>query len=201
MRIFLLFLVLTLISCKPDPDTFTQDEFKAALREELSDGDTLAAIALLDKYVEKFPDDLQAKVYNLGLKVKFGLLSEDDASDLIRGMDMNKIGGRVAEYNEVYATLDSIPPDSAIQKIDVLISRYPDDFYNYYAKGRKLLDLERYQEAIELFDKVLDIEPGHHYSRADKAFAQYMLGDKETACETWKTSMGGGASYRDKYCK
>jgi lipoprotein NlpI len=68
-------------------------------------------------------------------------------------------------------------------------------------KGRRLTQLQRYDEAITAFDIAIELEPQNRYSYADRAMAQYLKGDREGACEAWKTPGGGAIDYHEKYCE
>ncbi len=200
IRVTFFFFLVVLISCKPDMKNFTKEEFQAAIRSKLAKQDTAAAIALLGQCVEKFPDEISAQIALIQLQVMTGKLSEEEGSTQIRNIDYTKSSGFEADHMMVYSKIDSIPPDSAILKVTSLIQKYPEYFYNYFMMGKKLIDAKRYPEAIEYFDKTIQMKPEFRYAYANRALALYLMGEKEAACEIWKTSMGGGAMYREKYC-
>lgn len=203
MRFTSLFLLLfLLISCRPDYNNFSREEFKATFLDKLQkERDTLAAFEILNKNIEKFPDDASAKMTLIQLQVITGKLSEDEGLRLLNEIELYRSIVHERDHLALYSVYDSIPPDSVIKKLNALITKYPNVANNYRLIGKKLLEVERFHEAIESFDKCISMDSSWHSAIADKAFAQYMLGDKEVACKTWQTLLTDGQAYHDKYCK
>lgn len=65
----------------------------------------------------------------------------------------------------------------AIEDAERGIKLDPGDFYNYFSKGTALVNLDRYREAITLFDEALDRNPGHYESLRLRASARCMIED------------------------
>ncbi len=55
----------------------------------------------------------------------------------------------------------------------------PNDVWFWHNRGETLMQLERWSEAIQAFDRALEIDPSHQPSRDKRAEAQQKLGSEE----------------------
>jgi tetratricopeptide (TPR) repeat protein len=97
--------------------------------------------------------------------------------------------------------IEQATDEEGLVEIEKMISGDPGHYWNYIEKGRKLIRLKKYGEAIITFNKAIELEPVNRWAYAERALAKYMKGDKQAACEDWKTPGGGSISYYEKYCK
>lgn len=201
MRSIIILLTVTLLGCKSNLDNFSREELMAEFVTKLKEKDTASGFEILNKYIEKFPEDASGKITLIQLEVMTGKLSASEGERQLNDIELYRKIIWERDFLKVYSVLDSIPPDSAIEKLTALTNKYPDQINNYKLIGEKLLEVKRYQEAIQMFDKVIATGPDRDYVRADKAFAQYMLGEKKLACQIWESMGDDGRSYYDKYCK
>lgn len=183
-----------------DARQHASERLKTEIDQSLQNEDTARAIELLKEFVELNQENKEAQTLLVGLKMQTGQL--DKNAGLKEIMDINaSTSTKSSDQLQTLVILENESAEKAVEQLDKMISKYPDYYYNYYLKGEKLIELNRFNEAIKIFDQIIVMEPDFRYAYAKKALAQYMLGDKEGACNAWKTSQGGGSTYIEKYCK
>jgi tetratricopeptide (TPR) repeat protein len=64
--------------------------------------------------------------------------------------------------------------------LDKALEKKPNDVFIMYYKGKILLTIQRYEEAISYFDKALVIDPLETTILFYQSIAKLMLGDKES---------------------
>jgi adenylate cyclase len=82
----------------------------------------------------------------------------------------------------VYYSKESI--DEAIPATQKAIELDSNDFFPYWIQGRILRALDRDAEAVEQFNKVLELNPDFHTAYDDLHMAYERLGDKDKSLET-----------------
>ncbi len=61
--------------------------------------------------------------------------------------------------------------------MDAVLLVFPDNINSLFSKGKTLMNLERYEEAIECFNKVLELDPQHPEAKKIKKEAEKLLKD------------------------
>jgi tetratricopeptide (TPR) repeat protein len=92
-------------------------------------------------------------------------------------------------------------PKEVIAGLDSLITRYPDRAIFHSRKAYTLMEIERFDDAIESFTTAIKLDPDNLYWSADRTLARYRKGETKAACMAWKTPGGGSQSYYEQYCK
>jgi tetratricopeptide (TPR) repeat protein len=180
----------------------TMEELKSDLSESLYNGDTIAALTMLEQFNRENPDNTETQAALVVLKTNARIISVEEGS--LQLMDLRARDSSnffTDQVDSAAADEPTLTPDQRLEAVEKQIEEDPSDFWNHLEKGRALIDLKRYDEAINSFNKAIELEPENRYPYADRALARYLKGDKEQACKEWESSGGGGLSYRDKYCK
>ncbi len=78
--------------------------------------------------------------------------------------------------------------EKAVSDYSKLIELKPNFAVAYFSRGSALNKLERFNEALADFDKVITMEPTNSEAYNNRGWSKKGLGDKDGACEDWKTS-------------
>jgi tetratricopeptide (TPR) repeat protein len=76
----------------------------------------------------------------------------------------------------------------AILDYNKIIATNPNAVLAYISRGSVYNKLEQYQEAIEDFTQVINLQPENSEAYNNRGWAKKGLGDKDGACDDWKTS-------------
>ena len=81
-------------------------------------------------------------------------------------------------------TIEKYPEERHIEKTEI-----ETDYSSFNIKGWELYQLERYGEAIEYFDRALEIEPNYHYSFTNKGVSLYYIGLYEESIQYYDRTL------------
>ena len=95
------------------------------------------------------------------------------------------------KYQKIFALLDELKIIEAQEKIDKLLKRNKKDYFLWWLKGYVLLygGNDRYEEAVESFDKAISLDPDNSFAWEFKAIALRSLGRYEEAIACYDKSM------------
>lgn len=75
----------------------------------------------------------------------------------------------------------------------------------YFNRGNTYLKLKKFHQAINNYDRALEIFPKHAASYANRGMAHYNTKNSEEACADWQQAYNNGykpaANYQQKYCR
>lgn len=182
-------------------DTYSDEELLLQFRQYLFEYDTINAIRTLEKYNDRNPNNLESKSFLIVLKFTSGQIEKDKGLRQIEEIYQSDTSNYWTKQLNLSRVIDEEPAEVALKALDKMIKEYPNEFDNYFEKGKILIRLERYDEATIMFDKAIELEPDNKYPYAQKALVKYLKGDKDGACNDWKVPGGGAMAYYEKYCK
>lgn len=178
------------------------EELKLELLETLHNGDTTSAIEILEEFNKENPENTETEAALIVLKTKAGVMTRDEGYSELAAIKTKDSLNFFTRLLRAKAKVDSTRSASErLQLIEQSISEQPLDFWNHLEKGRVLIELKQFDEAIVSLDKAIELEPENRYAYAEKALAKYFKGYRDEACKEWETSGGGGIAYKEKYCK
>lgn len=95
------------------------------------------------------------------------------------------------KYQKIFALLDELKIIEAQEKIDKLLKRNKKDYFLWWLKGYVFLygGNDRYEEAVESFDKAISLDPDNSFAWEFKAIALRSLGRYEEAIACYDKSM------------
>jgi len=198
-KIIILFVGLLLTNCSDKKEIKkTSDELLHEINQ-LTTKDPLKTIELLDEYNKLYPDNLEMQALEAFLKMRTGKIEKEVAYGVFR--ELYKKDSLNDFISDLYLTavIDEGTPEAALKQIDAALAIAPKSFWYNYERGKKLMELERFEEAISAFDRAQEIEPENRNPYADKALVKYKMGDKEGACKDWRAKEC--ISYLEKYCQ
>lgn len=198
--IIILFIGLLLSNCSEKKETKkTSDELLREINLSLSTRDPLETVELVNDYNKLYPDNLEMQGLQTLLQLETGAIEKADAFGVFRELyKKDSLNDFIAELY-LGTVIEEGTLEETLKQIDAALAKKPNDFWNNYERGKKLMELERFEEAISAFDKAQEIEPENRYPYADKALVKYKMGDKEGACKDWKAKEC--ISYLEKYCQ
>lgn len=78
--------------------------------------------------------------------------------------------------------------EKAVTDYTRLIELNPNFAVAYLSRGSAFNKLERFHEALADFDKVIILDPSNSEAYNNRGWSKKGLGDKDGACDDWKTS-------------
>jgi TonB family protein len=138
----------------------------------------------------KFIIDTNGKVMNPMVLKSSGFKSLDNEAirvvasmpDWQPGFDKNK---KVSVYINLPITFKNLGLQSRPSDVTPEQQEKHELAMAQWNQGHKLESQGKFENALEKFNKSLDIEPENKYAMFDKAKLQMLLGEKDKACEIW----------------
>lgn len=90
-------------------------------------------------------------------------------------------------------------PDQALEHIKASLAEKPDQFSLQVKLGNVLADLRRPEEALEAYDKAIELDPEHHLGYFWKGQALAARGDMEGAFRMYETALKKNDEYGPAY--
>jgi tetratricopeptide (TPR) repeat protein len=171
-------------------------EFQLSLRK----GDTTEAIKVLERFQKVDSTDIESKGAMVMLKMQSRQISRAEGLSRLQKLYESSATPAV-EQMYLSAIVYNGTPKEVIAGLDSLIMRYPDRASFHSRKAYTLMEIERFDEAIESFTTAIKLEPDNLYLDADRTLARYRKGETKAACMAWRTPGGGSQSYYEQYCK
>ena len=118
------------------------------------------------------------------------------------------VKGDITDEDTLYSIFSSLyfgdEKSKALDIIDILVRRKPDNALYFSDKGAVLADFRRFDEAIKNYDRALELEPDDGTTYANKSVALASLGRYEEAVDACDEAIGlnpGDAlAYFDRAC-
>jgi tetratricopeptide (TPR) repeat protein len=213
MRI-LIFLIVTAIGfgCrnekKVDENTDTEkrsskksvEQYHKEFQLSLRNGDTTEAIKVLERFQKVDSTDVESKGALIMLQMQSRQIGRAEGLSKLQKI-YDKSATPAVEQMYLSAVMYNGSPQEVIAGLDTLITHYPNRAIFHTRRAYTLMEMERFDEAIESFTKAIKLEPDNLYLSADRTLARYRKGETKAACMAWKTPGGGSQSYYEQYCK
>jgi tetratricopeptide (TPR) repeat protein len=202
MRRFIIGLLfgLLLTNCnEKKEDKKSSDELLKEIGSTLTAADTVKTIELLEQHNKLYPDNLETQAVLTVIKMQSGTINKDDAFKTIRELYLKDSTNELIAGFYSNTIVENGTLEEGLREIEKRLDNNPNDFWDNYERGKKLMELERYEEALKAFDKAQEIEPENRYPYADKALVKFKMGDKIGACKDWRAKEC--VSYLEKYCQ
>ena len=141
------------------------------------------------------------------------VLVGQDVNDLTAQGDRHVSHGNYADALEAYNEALKLDPTSenlyskraftfsllkqyeqAVSDYSTLIEMKPTLISAYLSRGSAFNKLERFKEALQDFNKVIELDPQNSEAFNNRGWSKKGMGDKEGACQDWKTSKKMGNS-------
>ncbi len=140
---------------------------------------------ILRPYLKEHPDDVNA-IRMLGeLGLELGALR--DAENLLKRCVELAPDYAAGRYSYVQVLYKRHRYSDALSELDRLLQDAPDNPAYIAMRAANLVEISQHTEAIELFQKVLSIEPSNHAVRLSLGHAQRAIGQQQTAIETYQS--------------
>jgi tetratricopeptide (TPR) repeat protein len=201
VRVLVIISSLVIIGCLNQNENKSLQDLGPEIGYYLENGDTLTAIQILEEFIEDNPDNNETKGALIVLKIQSGLTSKEEGFGLLHELYLKDSTNIWLRELNALRVIEQGTEEEGLAEIEEMITDDPSNFWNYIEKGRKLIELKKYDEATIAFNKAIELEPLNRWAYAERAFVKYMKGDKQGACEEWRTPGGGAISYYEKYCK
>jgi tetratricopeptide (TPR) repeat protein len=171
-------------------------EFQLSLRN----GDTTEAIKVLERFQRVDSTDVAAKGALITLQMQSRQISRVQGLSKLHQL-FERTASPAVEQMYLSAIMYNGTPEEVIAGLDTLIAHYPDRAIFHVRRAYTLMEMERFDEAIESFTNAIKLQPDNLYLTADRTLARYRKGETKAACMAWKTPGGGSQSYYEQYCK
>jgi tetratricopeptide (TPR) repeat protein len=178
----------------------SKEQYHKEFLLSMQKGDTAEAIKVLQRFQKTDSADVESEAALIVLQVHTGEMSDGEGrSKLQKIFDNSPTPG----VDRLYLSfiLNKAINEKAITKLDSLIAQYPTRGVFHTSRAYMLMNMERFDGAIESFTNAMKYDSNNLYLRADRSLALYKKGDKKMACMAWKIPGGGSQSYYEQYCK
>jgi tetratricopeptide (TPR) repeat protein len=200
-KVVITFFCFITVGCLNQKERASLDDIGPKLYYYLEKGDTTTAIKLLEDFMQENPNNNEIKGALIVLRMQSGRVSKEESLNRLHELYLEDSTNKWLNELNSMRIIEQGANEEGLTEIKKMINRNPRNFWNYVEKGRKLIDLKKYDEAISAFNMAIELEPTNRWAYAERALAKYMKGDKQGACEDWRTPGGGSISYYEKYCK
>jgi tetratricopeptide (TPR) repeat protein len=177
-----------------------EDQQAIALYKE---GKYSEVISLLDTYLPSHPKDADS-FYNRGCAHEKLGNTEKALADYQEAIKNNPtkpefwMGAANIHYrNQAYSAV--------VSNMNALIERFPNNDQGYVLKGRAHAQLTQLRQAMDAFDKALEINKRNGEAHLYRGWIEVSAGAKNTGCnsmrEAKRLNTPGADEYIQKYCK
>lgn len=153
--------------------------------------------ALNDANTAAILDPMRAKAVIEAAYALRNLDRSPEALDLLAAADSRGIGGNYFHFNYADTLANDAIWAKALVQIDKAISAGGTSEMDYNLRSYILLNLDRYQDAIDAAQKALAIQPNFSTAMLNAAYAHADLGQSNDLVAMMKRAVGAGVSQQD----